>query len=224
MTEPQIHVTHTPDGRRQISVSAALNVTDGSLPTDDSIRNPAIIHPTATPPRLKLKACEYFLARAREYLRNEAAALFYIEAFVQSLRSATFVLQKAGSQIPGYADWYASKQEEMRQDPLLKALVNLRNATEKEGVSLVEFGLSTVVKRYADGRLNVEAGLPKICVLGHPIPDPLASFDRALLTLHALVEEAHQQGFVRIPENKQAQINFEFMCERPDGTWEHCDP
>jgi len=52
---------------------------------------------------------------------------------IQALRNVTFVLQKAGSLLPGFAEWYDCWQERMRADPLLKWLVEARNVIVKQG-------------------------------------------------------------------------------------------
>lgn len=56
-----------------------------------------------------------------------------LNALIQSLRSITFVLQKEGSHIQDFNNWYSKKRDEMRSDPLLRWLVEKRNQVEKEG-------------------------------------------------------------------------------------------
>jgi len=48
-------------------------------------------------------------------------------------RSTTFVLQNLRSIAPNFDAWYDPWQDEMRRDPLLKYLKDLRNEIEKQG-------------------------------------------------------------------------------------------
>jgi len=56
-----------------------------------------------------------------------------LNATIQALRSVTFVLQKEHRAIPGFPEWYAQWQDRLKQDELMKWLVNARNKIEKEG-------------------------------------------------------------------------------------------
>lgn len=48
-------------------------------------------------------------------------------------RMVTFHLQKLLSGIPGFDEWYAARQTEMKNDELLRFFKHLRNTIEKEG-------------------------------------------------------------------------------------------
>ncbi|HEX3133870.1 MAG TPA: hypothetical protein VHX44_09855 [Planctomycetota bacterium] len=48
-------------------------------------------------------------------------------------RQVTFVMQTMRGRLPGFEQWYAPFQEEMKHDPLMAYFVQLRNEIEKEG-------------------------------------------------------------------------------------------
>ena len=56
-----------------------------------------------------------------------------LNASLTAARSVTFVLQKELSHQPWFDDWYGPWQERMRADPLMRWLVEARNAVEKQG-------------------------------------------------------------------------------------------
>ena len=62
-----------------------------------------------------------------------------LNAFLSSVRSVTFVLQKEmKNSVPGFAIWWKKQQDIMKNDPAMKFFVELRNISEKEGeISLV---------------------------------------------------------------------------------------
>ena len=62
-----------------------------------------------------------------------------LNAFLSSVRSVTFVLQKEmKNSVPGFAIWWKKQQELMKNDLAMKFFVELRNISEKEGeISLV---------------------------------------------------------------------------------------
>ena len=56
-----------------------------------------------------------------------------LNACIQSLRSVTWILQKNKSLILGFDIWYGEWQRRMKDDPILRWLVEARNQIEKEG-------------------------------------------------------------------------------------------
>jgi hypothetical protein len=101
-------------------------------------------------PRAKknLHQCDYHLNLMRES-RNLEEVEINFASFVTSARSVTFVLQKEFSENADFTRWYGDKDNpakgtkiyEMREDPLCKFFLNLRNSIEKEGISGIK-GLS----------------------------------------------------------------------------------
>jgi hypothetical protein len=57
----------------------------------------------------------------------------HIQAAIVGTRSVTFLLQAAKRHIPGFESWYAGWQGKMRQDRVLRWLVDTRNKIEKVG-------------------------------------------------------------------------------------------
>lgn len=51
---------------------------------------------------------------------------FNLDAFLQSLRSVTWMLQKDKTKIPNFHEWYADKQNEMIKNPCLKKVSDTR--------------------------------------------------------------------------------------------------
>lgn len=65
--------------------------------------------------------------------RDADEFLTKLNACLTAARSVTFVLQKELSQQPWFDAWYGPWQERMRADPLMRWLVEARNAVEKQG-------------------------------------------------------------------------------------------
>ncbi len=81
--------------------------------------------------------------RLRQFhaLWHEAAAAYpdpddftiKLNACIQAARSVTFVLQREHSKSEGFDEWYSTWRRKMRDDPMLRWLVEARNEIEKEG-------------------------------------------------------------------------------------------
>lgn len=56
-----------------------------------------------------------------------------LNAAIEALRNVTFVLQKCGSKVEKFDEWYKFQQSELRADKILKWLVDSRNKVVKEG-------------------------------------------------------------------------------------------
>jgi hypothetical protein len=56
-----------------------------------------------------------------------------LNALLTAMRSVTFVLQKQLRHVDGFNAWYEQRQEQMKADPLMRWLVDARNAIEKQG-------------------------------------------------------------------------------------------
>jgi hypothetical protein len=57
----------------------------------------------------------------------------YAQNCIQTLRTVTFVLQAQKARIPNFDEWYAVHQDTMRNDTVLRWLVDARNRIEKRG-------------------------------------------------------------------------------------------
>lgn len=69
---------------------------------------------------------------ARDYSDAGERRLSGLFNAVTSGRSVTFVLQKLKGRAPGFDQWYAAVQDNLRQDPVASWFVDLRNRIEKE--------------------------------------------------------------------------------------------
>jgi hypothetical protein len=214
-------------GKRKITVGQRMFVSSGEVSPDNKesqLNVPTILHPSATLPRLKIKGAQYFLDLLKRNLLNEPATRYHIEAFVQFLRSATFVLQKIGSKVEGFNIWYEQKRKEMQQVPILSELIDLRNKTEKEGLVVSEYGTRVIMYFFKNGKIEARAAVPKAVVDNILIEDLIIKFEQMLETVSIIVEEAHEKGFVKIPESDKVPILMEFLRETDEGRWEHFDP
>lgn len=65
----------------------------------------------------KLQEAEYLLAGVAS--ENGLEFQFNLNAFVGASRSVTFVMQKSMARVPGFAEWYRARQDEMKLDPAM---------------------------------------------------------------------------------------------------------
>lgn len=75
----------------------------------------------------KFSEAIYFFNRMIETRTNVSQFPFHLSAFLSALRSVTFYLQAQFSEHPRFAAWYDAKRGEMRTDPLLRMLKDLRD-------------------------------------------------------------------------------------------------
>lgn len=83
----------------------------------------------------KLKEALYFLLQMRRSYVDRNEFVYNLNAFINSSRNVTFVLQKEFSYNPHLKAWYLKKQEEIREDKLFKFFNEMRVASvHKEGI------------------------------------------------------------------------------------------
>ena len=79
----------------------------------------------------RLFEADYFVRRLR---RSSSYQLqFNLNAFLSAARSVTFLLQKEMAHVPGFREWLAVKQDELRADAAARFFLLLRNFSQKEG-------------------------------------------------------------------------------------------
>jgi len=85
--------------------------------------------------RLKIEQARFFEARASEAISAQQRVAFYnfIEAAIVFARSVTLFLQKEYTHKPGFNNWYSSKREMMKKDPIFAFFLEKRNYVLKEG-------------------------------------------------------------------------------------------
>ena len=82
----------------------------------------------------KFDEAHYFIERMMIEYHAPIPFRYNLNAFLQALRSVTFVLQKELSHRDGFREkWYPVRQQTMKEDPLLRNFVNGRNIVVKEG-------------------------------------------------------------------------------------------
>lgn len=97
----------------------------------------------------------------REY-QNPEGFCANLNAAVQGLRSVTFVLQKEQEAIPGFEPWYKEWRERLKQDPLMKWLIDARNRIEKQGD----------LQTHSSARISLLAGWDDPVLLGEAKVSP----------------------------------------------------
>jgi hypothetical protein len=68
-------------------------------------------------------------------------------SFLSASRAITYALQKNGEHIPGFKEWYATKQSEMKDDELLRFIHEARTDDFHEGKHRLNF--STTVHHFS---------------------------------------------------------------------------
>lgn len=96
----------------------------------------------------RLLEAEYFARRLR---RLWGAPFGYeLNAFLSAARSVTFLMQKEMAHVPGFPDWWAEKQRELKADSVARFFLELRNFSQKEGrISLVGSGSDRAGRRWS---------------------------------------------------------------------------
>jgi hypothetical protein len=112
-----------------------------------------------------------------------------INSLIQALRSVTWLLQKDLKHRDGFGPWYAAWQDRMRQDVVLRWLVEARNRIEKEG----------------DLELRSTA---RVSLIASWLPAPYDEFDvppllpphaiAAVLAEHDIPKELRETGVLRV--------------------------
>jgi len=80
----------------------------------------------------KLEEALYFLLHMRRNYIDRKRFIYNMNAFLNSARSVTWVLQKEFADNPNFEAWYSKKQKEMEEDKLMKYFVDMRNVSVKE--------------------------------------------------------------------------------------------
>src|SRR5260370_26474134 len=96
----------------------------------------------------RLLEAEYFARRLR---RVWSAPFGYeLNAFLSAARSVTFLMQKEMAHVPGFPDWWAGKQRQLKADPVAWFFLELRNFSQKQGrISLVGSGSGRAGRRWS---------------------------------------------------------------------------
>ena len=87
----------------------------------------------------KLREADFFLKKMEEAGPDSCAWRFYFSAFVTASRSVTFVVQYVMSGIAEFDEWYETRRERMRVDPIARYFTSVRNEVQKRGTNPVTF-------------------------------------------------------------------------------------
>ena len=99
----------------------------------------------------KLEDCRTNL-RIMKSAKNTPAFKAAFTSFLSSARAITYALQKEGTPITGFRDWYTVKQEEMKNDPLLRFIHTARTNDFHEGKHNLRF--STYINHFSTNNLG----------------------------------------------------------------------
>lgn len=80
----------------------------------------------------KLEEARYFLLQMRAKYVDRMEFIHNMNAFLNSARNVTFVLQREFNAIPSLKDWYEKKREQMKRDTLMIFFKERRNVSVKE--------------------------------------------------------------------------------------------
>lgn len=116
----------------------------------------------------------------REY-PNPDGFCVNLNAAISALRSVTFVLQKQGKEIPGFAGWYDAWRGRLGADELMVWIKEARNKIEKEGD----------LKTHSVARVSLLAGWHEPYPFFESTVDPLTTASGVLEGLRSLRVPAH---------------------------------
>ena len=116
--------------------------------------------------RFKFEQSYFFETRALEAISAQQRVAFcnFIEAAIVFSRSVTFFLQKEYRHKPGFNNWYSSKQEMMKEDPIFEFFLKKRNYVLKEGTA----GVHRVVHLTSNAKIGFSSFAELNVIRGQP--------------------------------------------------------
>ena len=91
----------------------------------------------------KLEDSRILFQQAKDSTADPSKIRANLSSCIESLRSVTWIMQKEYAHVSGFQEWYSIKQEEMKDDKILKQFKNLRNTSVKEK-SIIRKGRITI--------------------------------------------------------------------------------
>ncbi len=163
----------------------------------------------------KFREAVYFFSRMIETRTNVRLFPFHLSAFLSALRSVTFYLQAQYRGNAGFEAWYGKKQEEMRGDPLLRLLKEMRDeelharpvdlqflhgpTIPEEGIETTHLEIGATTDDAGEIRTSIKVGadgeekeVPPVVHWVVDLPDEiniLQACDSGLRRVQALLEE-----------------------------------
>lgn len=95
----------------------------------------------------KIGEADYFLGKMKQESGACDEFRYLFSAFVSAARSVTFSLQAVMSKYPGFDEWYALRQQRLKDSRLVRFFVDVRNHLQKVGGVPVYFSGSMVEGR-----------------------------------------------------------------------------
>ena len=117
----------------------------------------------------RVNEAKHFLSEMARHADNWDLFRYNFNAFLQSARSATWILKKTYAHFDGFKDWYGPKENEMRENGLMAYFVELRNQLSKERVVSSSFPVSV----YTEGEGNKALHIYFITGTGSTISIPV---------------------------------------------------
>jgi hypothetical protein len=202
-----------------MKISFKVKASDGGILGEDiQFAGLQQLIPAATIPRIKIKICEYHLERLKSNLTNEIAVRAYLEIIFKFLRSSTFSLQEICKDQEGFREWWDKKREDMKDDKILRKVVDLRNIAEKEGFELSDFGVKVVTKVSRKGKITNSIKPTAIIINEHTFDNVVDELSYSINKIKEIIEEAHRIGFIK--ESRKPNRFFHEIYEEDDcGNW-----
>lgn len=108
----------------------------------------------------KFQEAHYFISGMLEEYHHPSPFRWNLNAFLQALRSVTFILQSEMAHVPGFQEWYQEQRGLMREDPLLRLFVSGRDIVVHKGMltrrSIIEVGLFRGRSKFKLGFTEIE--------------------------------------------------------------------
>jgi hypothetical protein len=162
--------------------------------------------------RITTAKARFFLDRAEEVGPSERDAFCnYLEASIVFARSVTFHLRKEFANRSGFAEWYATQQKLLGNNPLARFLLEKRNYVLKEGPigthRVVEVTMTTSIHLSGSATVKIVRGVPwyrrSLRVLWDDATYPLRVRLRSLQAKRAH-SKARRQNELSIGKNAQS--------------------
>lgn len=156
----------------------------------------------------KLLEADFFLEKLiRSELPDEVN--FYFSAFVSAARSVTWVLQAVMKGVPGFEDWYARKQTDLRKHGLAKVFVELRNQSVKTGEWMVRTSESHTA---ASGERHIRHFMYLNTPQGEKVVNVGDSATELMTSLTTMIQECYERfGTVIDPDKYYTRENLDHL-------------
>lgn len=89
----------------------------------------------------KIQQAHFFLKRIQDARLDFFAAQCFVDAFASAARSITFSMQAVTSDVPGFAQWYESRQNDLKNEPVCRFFNQYRTVSTHIGDTVVRGGM-----------------------------------------------------------------------------------